>query len=152
MESAFHPVSIKLVEALWREEGERYGETGLCRFRPEDVAGPNSRFVVARLFGEAVGCAAIRPLGPQIAEVKRMFVVPHARRQGVAGRLLAELERHARDLGCHTLRLETGNKQPEAISLYERSGFLRIPCWAVYAEDPVSICFEKSMRVKEEGS
>jgi putative acetyltransferase len=134
-----------LVEHLWEEEGRRYGDTGPCRFMPEDVAGDGCAFVIARLGARPVGCGAIRPLAPGVAEVKRMFVEEASRRRGVARRILRELERRARQLGYTTARLETGLKQPEALSLYEAEGYARVGCYGAYADDPLSVCFEKSL-------
>jgi len=145
VESAFDPISIQLVEALWREEVQLYGNSGPCKFRPDEIAGPLSRFLVAVLSGEAVGCGAIRPLADGVAEIKRMFVIPRARRQGIGRQLIDELVQQARELKYHTVRLETGVRQPEAIALYEGAGFTRIPCWGEFANDPVSICFEKQI-------
>jgi GNAT superfamily N-acetyltransferase len=92
-----------------------------------------------------IACGALRPLDAQRAEVRRMFVTGSARRGGIARRLLAELEAHARRLGFQALRLETGNRQPEAIALYEAAGFRRIPAFGAYIGDPYSVCFEKSL-------
>lgn len=137
--------SRALVEQLWEEFGRRYGDTGPCQFVPEDVEGEGCAFVVARLAGRAVGCGAVRPLEAGVAEVKRMYVEPDARRRGVARRVLRELERIARELSYSAVRLETGLKQPEAIRLYEGEGYARVPCHGAYASDPMSVCFEKRL-------
>jgi GNAT superfamily N-acetyltransferase len=104
-----------------------------------------SAFLIARLEGWPVGCAALRPLGAEAAEVKRLYVTPPVRRRGIARLLLAELEAQAARFGFTTLRLETGNRQPEAIGLYESTGFRRIAPYGSYVEDPLSICFEKAV-------
>lgn len=83
--------------------------------------------VVAYLDNRAVGCGAIKPYSDKIIEIKRMFVLPVFRGQGIAGAVLAELERWAADLGFAEAILETGKKQPEAIRLYEKSGYSLIP-------------------------
>jgi len=72
-----------------------------------------------------------------------MYVAPAVRRRGIARRMLGELERRAANFGYRVLRLETGNRQPEAISLYESYGFQRIAPYGKHANDPLSICFEK---------
>ena len=54
-----------------------------------------------------------------------------------------ELERLARQSGYNVARLETGDRQPEAIHLYERSGYHRIPNFGIYAGSQRSVCFEK---------
>jgi GNAT superfamily N-acetyltransferase len=68
--------------------------------------------------GTPLGCGALRALGEDVAEVKRMYVVPAARGRGVSKAVLAALEDAARERGWTTLRLETGSLQPEAIGAY----------------------------------
>ena len=72
-------------------------------------------------------------------------MLPDARGRGLARRLLAAIEREGRSQGLSVLRLETGIRQPEAIGLYEAVGFLRIPPFGDYAEDPLSIFMEKAV-------
>lgn len=102
-------------------------------------------FLVARLDGEPVGCGALRRISPTVGEVKRMYVVRAARGNGIGSRLLAELERHAHRLGLQQLVLETGERQPEAIALYQRSGFDRIAPFGAYLDSPASACMGKPM-------
>ncbi len=90
--------------------------------------------------GTAVGCGALRALGGDVAEVKRMYVVPAARGRGVSKRLLAGLEDAARSRGWTTLRLETGPRQPEAIALYEGAGYRPIPAFGAYVWAPDAGC------------
>lgn len=91
----------------------------------------------------AVGMGALRPLDAQVAELRRLFVLPSQRRAGVAKRLLQALESEALRLGYTRLRLETGHRQQPAMRLYEHSGFHRIPPFGDYADDPTSVCYEK---------
>lgn len=77
----------------------------------------------------AVGCVGLRPLGPSSAEVKRLFVVPHARRLGVGVLLLDALEAHARATGVTELRLDTRGDLVEARALYTRHGYVEIPAY-----------------------
>jgi putative acetyltransferase len=104
-----------------------------------------SVYRVAYREGQPVGCGALRPLQPWVAEVRRMFVTRAARRAGVAAALLGELERRAHAMGYRLLRLETGNRQAPAIALYERCGFRRIAPFGPYVGDPTSVCFEKPL-------
>ncbi|GAA4000069.1 GNAT family N-acetyltransferase [Hymenobacter fastidiosus] len=99
--------------------------------------------VLAYLDGEAVGCGAFREHAAGEVEVKRMFVPPAHRGQGVAGKVLAELEAWARELGYTACVLETGKKQPEAIRLYEKSGYVYIPNYGQYAGVTNSVCLRK---------
>lgn len=101
--------------------------------------------VVAYRQHQAIGCGAIKKYSAQIMEVKRMFV-PHAfRGQGVAGTLLRELEHWAKELGITACILETGVNQPEAIRLYEKSGYRRIENYGQYKGISTSICFQKEL-------
>lgn len=134
-----------LFQHLWEELGALYGNTGPCEFKPSDVEGPGCAYVVARLDGRAVGCGAILPLAPRMAEVKRMFVEPEARRLGVALGILQELESIARELNYEIVRLETGSRQPGAIRLYEVAGYQHIERYGRHVDDPLSICFEKHL-------
>lgn len=111
-----------------------------------DLLVPRSTFLLVQLGGQAVGCAALRPLDAATAEVKRMYVVPQVRRRGIARCLLGELERRAVEFGYSLIRLETGNRQPEAVALYESFGFRRIAPYGRHVGDPMSICFEKRVR------
>jgi GNAT superfamily N-acetyltransferase len=90
--------------------------------------------------GAAIGCGALRPLEPGVAELKRMYVVPAARGRGVSRRLLAALEAAALDRGWTRLRLETGPRQPEAIGLYESAGYRPIAAFGVYVDEPDAGC------------
>jgi GNAT superfamily N-acetyltransferase len=95
--------------------------------------------------GQPVGCGAIKPIAPGCMEVKRMYVVPQARGRGVAGQVLAELERWSLELGCPTCVLETGRRQPEAIGLYEKHGYQRTANYGQYVGVANSVCFAKSL-------
>ena len=92
---------------------------------------------------DGVACAGLRRLDDQTAEVKRMYVRPEHRRQGHAGRLLAQLEDIARTLGYTRLRLDTGPLQPEAAALYAKSGYHAIDAYTEMP--PGSLFFEKRL-------
>jgi len=100
-------------------------------------------YLVAFIDDKPVACGALRPLDGDAVEVRRMFVVQGARRRGIAQAMLAELEKRAAAFGYQVMRLETGKRQASAMALYEKLGFRRIPTFGVYANDPVSVCFEK---------
>jgi GNAT superfamily N-acetyltransferase len=74
-----------------------------------------------------VACGAVKRLDQQTGEIKRMFVAPGARGQGVARALLGALEDTARELGYERVRLDTGAKQPHAQALYPSAGYTPIP-------------------------
>jgi putative acetyltransferase len=112
---------------------------------PDALRAPAVTFLVARLDGKAVGCAALVRQGGY-GEIKRMFVDAAARGQGIARRLLTALESEARRSGLSCLRLETGIRQPEAIRLYRGAGFRDIPPFGAYGPDPLSVFMEKPVR------
>ncbi len=79
------------------------------------------------------------------AEIKRMYVVEHARGRGFARLLLARLEETARASGADATVLETGRCQPMAISLYRSSGYADIPRFGYYACQPDSVHLGKPL-------
>jgi GNAT superfamily N-acetyltransferase len=142
------PVTRPLTDAQAKELVERYGgwEGAGSEPAPELFDDPDGYFLVARLNGSPVGCAGIcRCEGEQTAELRRMYVAPEARRLGIARALMTALEEKARELGYQTLRLETGPEQPEAVRLYETSGFTVIPNFGPYSGQRRSICMEKTL-------
>lgn len=110
------------------------------------------RFVVlAYQDGMAVGCGAIKPYSQSTMEVKRMFVLPEKRGEGIAGRILNELESWAAELGAERCILETGKRQTEAIRLYEKCRYRRIPNYEPYQGVENSVCYQKETAEKSSG-
>jgi GNAT superfamily N-acetyltransferase len=95
--------------------------------------------------GNPVGCGAIKKFDNETLEVKRMYVIPKFRGRGIAGKILKSLEQWALEIGYRKLILETGLKQPEAIALYEKSGFSSIENYGPYVGIANSRCFEKQL-------
>ncbi len=141
--------AAQLQREMRAEALRRYGDLldGSAPPPPFEPPVPWSVFLIARVDGQVVGCGAVWPMEAGIAEVRRMFVAASFRRRGIARRLLVELERRAVGLGCRALRLATGVRQPEAIALYESFGFRRIASYGCHVDDPVDICFEKSVGI-----
>ena len=107
---------------------------------------PNVLFAVARgTDGAALGCAAV-VVAPEYGEIKRMYVHPSARGQGLARRLISELEAKAVEQGCRTFMLETGPTMPEALGLYERMGYRRRGAFGDYPDDPLSVFMQKDVQ------
>ncbi|HVU96153.1 MAG TPA: GNAT family N-acetyltransferase [Puia sp.] len=92
-----------------------------------------------------IGCGAIREYEEGKAEIKRMYVRPANRGNGIATRLLEELENWAREGGCTACVLETGLNQPEAIAFYQKNGYRIIPLFGRYIGSPNSVCFQKEL-------
>ena len=105
----------------------------------------NVRFLVARRGGACVACGALIVAIDGTAEIKRMWVEPHARGSGLGRRILASIEKVARAEGVEILRLETGISQAEAIDLYRSTGFATIAPFGAYQPDPLSLFMEKRL-------
>lgn len=91
----------------------------------------------------AIGCGAIKEYEEDVMEIKRIFVRLEKRGNGIASIILKELENWTKELGFKKCILETGLKQPEAISLYKKNNFVIIKNYGQYAEVENSVCFEK---------
>ena len=128
-----------------------------AEYRPEQRHGlpleaifqPHIRFFVASLDGAPAGCGGVA-LFDDFAEVKRMYVRPAARGLGVARAILDRIEAETRTANLPLLRLETGDKQTDALRLYRRYGFIDCAPFGDYAVLPphtieTSIFLEKAV-------
>jgi len=102
-------------------------------------------FFVLRSDGTPAACGGVKLYGSDYGEVKRMYARPQFRGLGFGRLMLDHLADYTRAQGVTLLRLETGIHQHAAIRLYEQSGFYRIPPFASYTDDPVSLCYEKQL-------
>ncbi|CAL9605949.1 hypothetical protein SUDANB121_05547 [Nocardiopsis dassonvillei] len=126
------------------EIAERYGTPDSEPGTPPS-ASDIAVFALARTAdGTAVACGGLRDLGPdEGGEVKRMYVLPGSRGSGAAARLLAALEEWALEQGWKRLRLETGDRQPDAVRFYTKAGYTPVEPFGAYAGSPSSLCFGK---------
>lgn len=92
-----------------------------------------------------ISCGAIKEIAPDRVEIKRMYTSPESRGKGMASLVLRELEKWAAELSYFSLVLETGKRQPEAISLYNKNGYRPIPNYGQYEGVENSLCFEKEI-------
>ena len=139
--------SRALIEELEAELNGPYAAEQRHGLSLTQIFQPKIMFFVARAGGEAVGCGGVA-FEEDYAELKRMYVRPQARGNGVASAILARLEAEARERGFRWLVLETGDVQFAAIRLYERAGFMRCAPFGHYVEMPRpaverSLFFEK---------
>lgn len=93
-----------------------------------------------------IGCGAIKEQEPNVMEVKRMYVVPAHRGDGVASKILLALEQWASELSYAKCVLETGKRQPEAIALYTKNNYQPIANYGQYIGIENSLCFEKVIK------
>jgi len=121
--------ALAIVAAMIAEIGGLYGgpPTAGSSATPEELSPPGGGFVVLERGGRALAGGGVKRLSAAVCEIKRMYVVPAGRGQGLGTRLLEELEAFARDLGYETARLDTGARQPGAQRIYERAGYVAIP-------------------------
>lgn len=105
---------------------------------PAQLNPPAGAFLVGYRDGRPVCCGGIKRLEVDVCELKRMYVVPELRGQGLARQLLAALEQRARELGYRVARLDTGPRQPGARHLYESAGYREI---ANFNGNPVATFF-----------
>ncbi|MYW63175.1 GNAT family N-acetyltransferase [Streptomyces sp. SID8379] len=128
-----HPDAQHCLRSYFTELGSLF-ETGFDPARsllPDagELRPPHGLFLVARLHGAPVGCAGLKLPADAPAEVKRMWIAPHARGLGLARRFLAELEARAARHGRTVLRLDTNKALDAAIGLYRASGFQEVPAF-----------------------
>jgi putative acetyltransferase len=135
---------IKLVEALDLYLAQRNGEQDPF-YRAFNKIEAIQHCVVAYHQDIAVGCGAFKILENDCVEIKRMYVIPEKRGLGIASAILTELETWAMQLKSTRAILETGNKFVDAISLYKKAHYQRIPNYPPYEEMPDSVCFAKKL-------
>ncbi len=134
-----------LIEELDAELRTRYPGLPPHGLRDRDLAHPLTTFVIGRVSGTVVGCGATRHVEPGVAEIKRMYVRPPARGHGFSKQILRAIEEAAQQAGVTRLILETGDRQPEAVSLYQSSGYTPIAPYGEFKDSPISRCFEKRL-------
>ena len=149
-----HPDARKLNDEVQLEYAERYGDEGdVTPLDPSMFTPPRGLYLLAYDDAETpVATGAWRSQEQNEegytdgdAELKRMYVVQAARGQGLARRILAELESDARAAGRKRMVLETGTMQPEAMSLYASSGYAPTQKFGLYRFEPQSRCFAKQL-------
>lgn len=139
------PDAVALIEELETHLASRYPAESRHGFSVEKLLREEVAFFLLRDEGTPAACGGIKLFGTEYGELKRMYVRPRFRGRGFGKLMLDHLADHARHHGVPLLRLETGIHQSEAIGLYERWGFQRIPPFPPYWEDPLSRCYEKRL-------
>lgn len=139
------PEARALIDELEAHLASFYPAESRHGFSVERLIAESVAFFVLRADGQPAGCGGIKLFGRDYGELKRMYVRPQFRGAGFGQRLIDHLAGHARAHGVRRLRLETGIHQVAAIKLYEGAGFRRIPPFAPYRADPLSLCFETTL-------
>lgn len=90
-------------------------------------------------------CGAFKEFSEDTVEIKRMYTSPDFRKRGLATAIVKELESWARESGYSKAVLESSLEQNEALSVYEKSGYYRIPNYGQYVGVDKSVCYEKKL-------
>jgi len=133
-----------LIDKLDADLAERNGEKNdfFAQFNKTNLI---KNVIIAYSDNIPVGCGAIKVYDNNTMEVKRMFVLKEQRGKNIAGTILNNLEQWAKELSYNKCILETGDKMPEAIGLYRKSGYKQIPNYGQYENIESSLCFEKTL-------
>lgn len=147
--SPTHPAAAPLLAGLRHEYHRDYGPEvaiDVDLYSPIEFLPPGGAFLIVEEDGATVAGGGLRRLGDGVGEIKRMWTAPDHRGRGHGRRVLTGLEQAAGRRGYHTLRLETGNLQLAAITLYTSSGYSEIePYGRYFSEHPRCVCFEKRL-------
>lgn len=119
------------MQAYFDELDQRFStgfdSTGATSSDIEALSPPTGTFLLVRSGTHTIGCGGVQALGDGVGEVKRMWIHPDWRGLGLARRLLATLEHHARGLGHRRIVLDTNGELVEAVALYESAGYQPVP-------------------------
>lgn len=139
------PMAQVLIAELQDEYVIRYGGPDETQVDPREFEAPHGSFMVMLVDGVPVGCAGLRRHDDRQVEVKRMFIRRSHRGRGRSRQLLQWVEEQARSLGYQRVLMESGLQQPEAMALYESSGYEPIPGFGFYADSPENRCYAKTL-------
>ena len=150
------PLARPLIEGLTFEYDSRYGDVlrepgaprEIDRYAPEVFAPPHGNFVLLLRDGVAIGGGAFMRHDERTAELKRVWTHGALRRQGLASRVLAELEAQVLRQGYERIYLTTGFRQPEAVGLYRGHGYTALFDDPEDPETPRKLPFEKHVAVR----
>jgi len=151
------PLAKPLIDALTEEYDRRYGDfynvegtvREMQKYPPEVFAPPHGNFVLLLRNGQAIGGGAFKRFDEHTAEFKRVWTDANLRRQGLARKLLRELEAQAQRQGYTRIFLTTGCRQPEAVGLYLSEGYRGLFDPATDPEVLRSLPFEKALKAAE---
>jgi|ERR1035437_5763095 GNAT superfamily N-acetyltransferase len=135
--------ALELTRGLFYELEGLYGKGSIENFTEEN--GKFIYFLVVKSGDINIASGAVNHINGTTCEIKRMFVKKEFRGKGLSNLVLNALEEFIRKGGYRRIILETGGKQPEAVSLYRKFGYSEIPCYGRHSLDPDSICFGKDL-------
>jgi putative acetyltransferase len=139
------PAAISLIAELEAVLDPLYPSESRHGYSVDKLLAEGVAFFLLRANETPAACGGVQLVGREYGELKRMYVRPQFRGLGFAKLMLNHLTDYVRSQDIPLLRLETGIHQHEAIRLYERTGFYRIPPFGPYIDDPLSLYYEKSI-------
>ena len=139
------PTAQQLIAEVQAEYVTRYGGPDETPVDPADFAPPYGRFVIGYDGSVPVAMGGLRRFDANTLEIKRMYVRRDYRGRGLSRLMLAHLEELAAAMGASRLVLETGSQQPEAMRLYETSGYERVEPFGHYRCAPGSAHYGKAL-------
>lgn len=138
------PKFAALAWELDQEYVRRFGETAL-KYRQYNSLEKITAACLILKEGKAVACGGIQELDECTAELKRVYVKPEYRKNGLGRKIVETLELQALWQGYTRAALETGREMPEAVSLYTRLGYKEVEPWGPFVGDEVCICMAKDL-------
>ena len=133
-----HALTVELADGGYTDE-ETFG------YSAEQLEASGVHLVGASVDGRLVGIGGVEVQDGGFAELKRFYVEPAHRGQGVADAVIEALAEHARARGAARLRLETGDKQHAAMGFYARHGFVVVPRFGPYVDSATSVCMQREL-------
>lgn len=133
---------ILLVAELDTHLLEFYGDQNAF-FKTHNKVSAINNVIIIYCDGIAVGCGGIKAYDTTTVEIKRMYVKPAFRKQGIASAVLLALENWAIELGYNVAVLETMKIKDTVINMYAGNGYAIIPNYGHYIEMEMSICMRK---------
>lgn len=143
-DDALGPDALAMIGESEAELASIYPPQVRSAFSPEQLTQARVAFVTADLDGRVVGCGGMAPLDGY-GELKRIFVTRAMRGRRIAAAIIGALEDEARARGLPLMRLETGDRSPEAVRAYQRLGYVRRGPFGGYLENGSSIFMEKAL-------
>ncbi|GAB3252921.1 GNAT family N-acetyltransferase [Nocardioides dilutus] len=140
------PEVAGLIDALTAELADSgYSDEETFGYSLDQLEQSGVHLVGARAGGRCVGIGGVELQEGGFAELKRFYVDPGHRGQGVADAVIEALVEHARAQGATTVRLETGDKQHAAMRFYARHGFEVVPRFGPYVDSATSVCMQREL-------
>lgn len=137
--------AIRLIEELEATLSPLYPDESRHGYSVDKLIQQGVKFFVVRKDDYPVGCGGVQFYGTDYAELKRMYIHPDYRGQGLSKQLLTHLAEYSQKSGIMTLRLETGIHQTAALGLYRSVGFYEIEAFGDYQPDPLAVFMEKQL-------